>query len=146
VVEAVYHELIKIPGDFCDSREKHRLGLRQVGSPFMSIPTVGRMLEIVFDVLEGGLLSTFCALTCCQFCGIWVSSVMFFIATSVKVTSFISRTIPFLQLVLRRTFKSIKRMRPIGRRSCPSASLSTSLARGVLRRCIIGCMIKVTSN
>jgi hypothetical protein len=55
VVEAVYHEVIKIPGNFCSSREKHRLGLRQMGKPFTSIPTVAQMLEIVFDILEGSL-------------------------------------------------------------------------------------------
>jgi hypothetical protein len=55
VVEAVYHEVIKIPRDFCPSREKHRLGLRQMGKPFTSIPTVAQMLEIVFDTLEGNL-------------------------------------------------------------------------------------------
>ena len=55
VVEAVYHEVIKIRRDFCPSREKHRLGLRQMGKPFTSIPTVAQMLEIVFDILEGSL-------------------------------------------------------------------------------------------
>jgi len=52
VVEAVYHKLIKIPRDFCPSREKHRLGLRQMGKPLTSIPTVAQMLKIVFDILE----------------------------------------------------------------------------------------------
>jgi hypothetical protein len=126
VVEAVYHELINIPGDFCQLRTKHRLGLNQIGRPFTSIATVGQMLEIVFDILEGSLSNLFttsCALTCCQFCGICVSSVMFFIATLAKATSCISKTIPFLQLVT---------MCPLNRpgRSSPSASSSTSLTRG----------------
>jgi hypothetical protein len=55
VVEAVYHEVIKIPRDFCLSREKHRLGLQQIGKPLTGIPTVARMLEVVFDMLEGNL-------------------------------------------------------------------------------------------
>ena len=55
VVEALYHEVIKIPRDLCPSREKHRLGLQQIGKPLTSIPTVGQMLEIVFDILEGNL-------------------------------------------------------------------------------------------
>ena len=55
VVEAVFHEVIKIPRDFCPSREKHRMGLRQLGKPLTSIPTVAQMLEIVFDILEGYL-------------------------------------------------------------------------------------------
>ena len=55
IVEAVHNEVIKIPRDFCSSREKHRLGLRQVGKPLTSIPTVAQMLEIVFDTLEGKL-------------------------------------------------------------------------------------------
>jgi hypothetical protein len=58
VVEAVYHEVIKIPRDFCPSREKYRLGLRQMGKPLTSIPTVAQMLEIVFDILEGNLSPT----------------------------------------------------------------------------------------
>jgi hypothetical protein len=58
VVEAVYREVIKIPRDFCPSREKHRLGLRQMGKPLTSIPTVAQMLEIVFDILEGNLSPT----------------------------------------------------------------------------------------
>jgi hypothetical protein len=57
VVEAVYHEVIKIPRDFCPSRERHRLGLQQMGNPLTSIPTVAQMLEIVFDILESNLSS-----------------------------------------------------------------------------------------
>jgi hypothetical protein len=65
VVEAVYYKLIKIPREFCASREKHRLGLRQTGKPLTSITTVAQMLEIVFDILEGNLflLSIFCVPT-----------------------------------------------------------------------------------
>ena len=55
VVEVVYHEVFKIPRDFCPSREKHRLGLRQIGKPLIGIPTVAQMLEIVFDILEGNI-------------------------------------------------------------------------------------------
>jgi hypothetical protein len=53
VVEAVYHEVIKIPRDVCPSKEKHRLGLQQTGKPLTSVPTLMQMLEIVFDILEG---------------------------------------------------------------------------------------------
>jgi serine/threonine protein kinase len=48
----VYCEVIKIPRNFCPSREKHRLGLRQIGKPLTSIPTVA---QIVFDILESNL-------------------------------------------------------------------------------------------
>ena len=51
VVEAVYSETIETP--LSDGRERHRLGLGQSGGPFMSIPTVRKMLETLFDVLEG---------------------------------------------------------------------------------------------
>jgi hypothetical protein len=51
VVEAVHSETIESP--LLNGRQKHRLGLRQSGSPFMSIPTVRKMLETLFDVLEG---------------------------------------------------------------------------------------------
>ena len=51
VVEAVYHEVIATP--FCESREKHRMGLQQVGQPFLSIPTLRQALEMIFDILEG---------------------------------------------------------------------------------------------
>jgi hypothetical protein len=53
VVEAVYHKLIEIPERFNVSRQKHRIGLRQLGSPITSVPNLKGMLEIVFDVLEG---------------------------------------------------------------------------------------------
>jgi hypothetical protein len=58
VIEPVYHEVMKIPGDLCKSREKHRMGLRQIGKPFTTIPTVAQVLEIVFDILEGSISST----------------------------------------------------------------------------------------
>ena len=51
VVEAVDGEII--PAPLSPGREKHRLGLRQMGSPFMSIPTAKIMLETLFDLLEG---------------------------------------------------------------------------------------------
>jgi hypothetical protein len=53
VVEAVYHQSIKIPERFNVRRRKHRIGLRQFGSPITSVRTLKGMLEIVFDVLEG---------------------------------------------------------------------------------------------
>jgi len=55
VVEAVHSQIIETP--LTDGRQKHRLGLRQSGSPFMSIPTVRKVLETLFDVLEGNLYS-----------------------------------------------------------------------------------------
>jgi hypothetical protein len=51
VVEAVGGEII--PALLSPGREKHRLGLRQTGSPFTSIPTAKIMLETLFDLLEG---------------------------------------------------------------------------------------------
>jgi hypothetical protein len=51
VVEAVYGEIIEAP--LSPERKKHRLGLRQTGSPFTSIPTAKKMLETLFDPLEG---------------------------------------------------------------------------------------------
>ena len=62
VIEAVYHEVIPIPRDFCQAREKHRLGLRQTGKPFTNIRTVGQILEIIFDTLEGSLSLVVCIL------------------------------------------------------------------------------------
>ena len=56
VVEAVYHKSIDIPERFDVARKKHRMGLRQSGSPITSVPTLKGMLEIVFDVLEGILI------------------------------------------------------------------------------------------
>jgi hypothetical protein len=53
VVEAVHHEVITIPRNFCMFREKHRIGLRQKGKPLTSIPTVEQILEVIFDLLEG---------------------------------------------------------------------------------------------
>ncbi|KAG9048044.1 hypothetical protein FS837_000932 [Tulasnella sp. UAMH 9824] len=53
VVEAVYNAVIKLPlvGEPI-RREKHRLGMGQYGDPFMTIPNVKVMLEVVFDILE----------------------------------------------------------------------------------------------
>ena len=51
VVEAVYHEVI--PTLLSPEREKHRLGLRETGSAFTSIPTAKKVLETLFDLLEG---------------------------------------------------------------------------------------------
>jgi hypothetical protein len=51
VVEAVGGEII--PAPLSPGREKHRLGLRQTGLPFTSIRTAKKMLEMLFDLLEG---------------------------------------------------------------------------------------------
>ena len=51
VVQAVDGEII--PAPLSPRREKHRLGLQQMGSPFTSIPTAQSMLETLFDLLEG---------------------------------------------------------------------------------------------
>jgi len=51
VVQAIGGEIILAP--LSPGREKHRLGLRQTGSPFTSIPTAKLMLETLFDLLEG---------------------------------------------------------------------------------------------
>jgi len=55
VVEAVYHKSIDIPERFDVARKKYRI--RQSRSPITSVPTLKGMLEIVFDVLEGNLIS-----------------------------------------------------------------------------------------
>lgn len=57
VVEAVYHAVIDLPlvGEPI-RREKHRLGMGQYGDPFMTIPNVKAMLEVVFDILEGAVV------------------------------------------------------------------------------------------
>jgi len=51
VVVAVYGEEIKPL--WSEKRCKHRLGLRESGSLFTSIPTLYKVLETLFDVLEG---------------------------------------------------------------------------------------------
>jgi hypothetical protein len=51
VVEAVGSEIIDAP--LSPERKKHRLWLRQMGSPFTSIPTAKKVLETLFDLLEG---------------------------------------------------------------------------------------------
>jgi hypothetical protein len=51
VVEVVDGEIIAAP--LSPGREKHRLGLRQTGLPFTSIGTAKKMLETLFDLLEG---------------------------------------------------------------------------------------------
>ncbi|KAI0278002.1 hypothetical protein BGY98DRAFT_1078782 [Russula aff. rugulosa BPL654] len=50
VVVAVYGEQIKPP--LSEERCKQRLGLRESGSRFTSIPTLSKVLETLFDVLE----------------------------------------------------------------------------------------------
>jgi hypothetical protein len=57
VIELVYHESFEAL--FCENRKKCHMGLRHLGKPFMSIPTVQQMLEIVFDILEGNLFPLF---------------------------------------------------------------------------------------
>ncbi|KAG8980510.1 hypothetical protein FRC05_006143 [Tulasnella sp. 425] len=55
VVEAVYHKSIYLPSQLDDlgvGRVKYRHGLRQLGSPFASIPTVKEMLKVAFDIVE----------------------------------------------------------------------------------------------
>ncbi|KAG9049632.1 hypothetical protein FS837_009722 [Tulasnella sp. UAMH 9824] len=55
VVEAVYHKEIELPSQLEGlqiGRKKHRHGLRQVGMPFASIPTVKEMLQVAFDTVE----------------------------------------------------------------------------------------------
>jgi hypothetical protein len=51
VVEAVYGETIPTPRSL--GRRKDRLGLQQSGSSFKSIPNPRKMLETLFDLLEG---------------------------------------------------------------------------------------------
>ena len=48
VVVAAYGERIK--SSVSKGRCKHRLGLGESGSPFMSIPTLSKVLETLFDV------------------------------------------------------------------------------------------------
>ncbi|KIO29481.1 hypothetical protein M407DRAFT_21381 [Tulasnella calospora MUT 4182] len=55
VVEAVYHASIKLPSQLDvlkPGKIKHRHGLRQLGSPFASIPTLKEMLQVAFDIVE----------------------------------------------------------------------------------------------
>ena len=56
--QEVYHKSIDMPERFDVARNKHRMGLRQSGSPITSVPTLKGMLEIVFDVLEGNSILT----------------------------------------------------------------------------------------
>ena len=51
VVVATYGEEFSYP--LSEERRKHRLGLGESGFPFMSIPTLSKVLETLFDVLEG---------------------------------------------------------------------------------------------
>jgi hypothetical protein len=129
VVEAVYREVIKIPGDFCSSREKHRLGLRQMGKPFTSIPTVAQMLEIVFDILEGSLSCIIYFLYAHSFAVLRYLRFerQSFIVTSAKEMFYVSRTISAFRLVLR----LVEQTRRLGQRDYLSVSLNTFLARGV---------------
>ena len=65
VVEMVYKATVDGPPFIAEFRQKYRTGLRQIGSPFMSIPTPQKVLEIVFDLLEGNL-PLCCHFTCLQ--------------------------------------------------------------------------------
>jgi hypothetical protein len=51
VVVATFGERIMLP--LSEERCKHRLGLGESGSPFTSIPTLSKVLETLFDLLEG---------------------------------------------------------------------------------------------
>ena len=53
VVEAVHHEMIQNRWSKLIKRDKHRYRLRQFGLPFTSIHTPRKLLEVLFDVLEG---------------------------------------------------------------------------------------------
>ncbi len=53
VVEAVHHETIRNSWSEVSKRDKHRFGLRQLGLPFTGIPTSRKVLEVLFNVLEG---------------------------------------------------------------------------------------------
>ena len=53
VVEMVHKATVDSPPFIARYRQKYRTGLRQIGSPFMSIPTPRKVLEIVFGLLEG---------------------------------------------------------------------------------------------
>ena len=91
VVEAVYHKSIDIPERFDVARKKHRMGLRQSGSPITSVPTLKGMLGIVFDVLEGILIlaNNVLALMHLQCYGIYALVAMSSTATSAKEMCFI---------------------------------------------------------
>ena len=75
VVEAVYGEIIAA---LSLAREHHRLGLRQTVSPFISIRTVKKMLETLFDLLEGIFPHV------CKYWGFYVSNAESFIAMLVS--------------------------------------------------------------
>jgi hypothetical protein len=51
VVEAIWGETIE--ATLSSERKKHHLGLRQRGLPFTSIPMAKKMLETLFNLLEG---------------------------------------------------------------------------------------------
>jgi hypothetical protein len=51
VVEAIWGETIE--ATLSSKRKKHHLGLWQRGMPFTSIPMARKMLETLFDLLEG---------------------------------------------------------------------------------------------
>jgi hypothetical protein len=52
VVRGVYSEVVTTPWSV-KGRRKRRLGLSELGSPFTSIPTPRKLLETLFDLLEG---------------------------------------------------------------------------------------------
>ena len=53
VVTAEYSEVVATQPLKGEGRCKHCLGLSELGSPFTSIPTLQKMLETLFDLLEG---------------------------------------------------------------------------------------------
>ena len=53
VVNAEYGEVVTTQPLEGEGRCKHRLGLSESGLPFTSIPTPRKMLETLFDLLEG---------------------------------------------------------------------------------------------
>jgi hypothetical protein len=56
VVEAVFHEIVQLPPKVVAlniGRDKHRHGLRQLGTPFGEIPAVKEMLQTAYDIIEG---------------------------------------------------------------------------------------------
>ncbi|KAG8926757.1 hypothetical protein FRC00_002598 [Tulasnella sp. 408] len=75
VVELVYHKEIGLPSQLEDlriGRMKHRHGLRQLGSPFASIPTVKEMLKVAFDTVEGSVLAVSVFTSTDVFCSVTV--------------------------------------------------------------------------
>ena len=94
VVEAIHDETITTPvksAGLC----KRRLGLSESGSPFTSIPTPRKLLETLFDLLEGiyfESLLRYDLLTVCKYCGFCIPNAVSFIVISVRETCYLSKT------------------------------------------------------